>query len=829
MGILDRYRFESSFDEMIGADGRCRPHWQSVYDRLEDAGIEGLRTKQSEIDWGLEENGVTYNVYDAPEGHQKRSWSLDPVPFILTEAEWDKIAAGIRQRARLFDLIFRDLYGEQRLLKENIIPPEVIFAHKGFAPELFGFGTKRHFELLFYAVDIARGPDGKFWVLGDRVQAHSGLGYAVENRLSMNVISQSLYPKMNLRRIVGFFDDMKAMIARLSGGDCSTAALLSPGPFNETYFEHAYLSSLLDISLVQGEDLLVKEGALWLKNLSGLSRINTLLRRVDDRYCDPLELKNDSRLGVAGLVDAMRREQLSMINPIGSAILENLGLNPFMKHAARFFLGEELLLPQIATWWCGQPKELEYVLEHLDRLVVKHINRMESEAYIGRKMLAREREKLKKRLIELPHLFVAQEEIGFSTVPFFTGSAIEPRNAVIRAYALKRDDGYRVLDGGLVRVSAQKDLFLISSQQGGSSKDLWIIGEEKTQTPHSPFQQLPCVDAAIELIPTRQAENLFWMGRYLARALMTTRLIRYVVKRLVSVYRDEANPLGGTREPLLQAVTHMTMTYPGFLDAGHAERLMSMPLNEIVKVLKDPGRPGSLTFTLSMLSGSNVGIKNMLGIEAWKLDDKLRDEWQAFCRSDIRSGRGIVNELDKLHIYLLAYKELVDESMSREQGLVLYEIGFTIESALLLISKARSLLSLRFEKETEYELLEALLNSCESFNAYRAHYKSSLKREHVIAFLLLNTQFPKSLTYMTAQLLDDLKTLPKSGRTSSGYEAPIVQAAELLAGQTPDTLLSGASDEGVYERLDAFLSGIADAYITASNEFTKTYFAHYDE
>jgi len=830
MGIFDRYFSESSFDEMIDAQQKCRPHWQAICDRIEAAGIKGLKAKQAEIDWSLEENGVTYNVYDAPDGITKRRWTLDPIPFVVTQKEWDEIVRGIRQRAKLFDLILRDLYGDRHLLRQGILPAEVVFAHNGYAPEVFDFGSKKNFELFFYATDMARGPDGKFWVVNDRIQAPSGLGYAVENRLSMNIIAKSLFPGVHTRRLAGFIDEMKAMIDRLSEGDRSRAALLTPGPHNETYFEHAYLSSLLEISLVQGEDLLAKDGALWLKNLSGLTKINTLLRRVDDRYCDPLELKSDSHLGVAGLLDAARRENLAMINPVGSGILENLGFNPFMKNIAKFFLDEELILPQIATWWCGQPGELEYVLEHLDSLIVKHIDRTESaQVYFGKKMDEAEREALKKRLKESPRLYVAQEEIGFSTVPYFTGDAVEPRNAVIRSYAFKRGSQYWVMNGGLVRVASQKDAFLISSQKGGTSKDLWIVGEEEERAPGNPFKQLPCIDASIDQIPTRRAENLFWLGRYLSRAIVTTRLVRYTVKRLINVYRDELNAPGESQNQLLRAMTHMTMTYPGFLDEKTSESLLENPMQEIMSVLKEPSRTGSLSFTLSMLSGANVSIKNLLGIEAWKLFDKLQGEWQSFCRANTRMTRTVVNEMDKLHINLLAYKELVEESMFREQGLVLYEIGYRIESAQLLISKARSLLCIRQEKATEYELLEALLNTCESFNAYRAHYKSALQLENVIEFLLLNPQYPKSLTYQTRKLLDDLKELPKSRTHLTEYEAPIFQAYSRLKLATANALVAAGDADGVYPELDTLLADLSGLFMKASEEFSKTYFSHYDE
>lgn len=301
MNFLDNYSSASQFDEMLDEQFRVREHWQPLLARLETISAEELANKQAEIAWHLEDNGVTYNVYNDPEGNGNRPWSLDPIPFVITKTEWKTIKQGIKQRAKLFNLILKDLYGEQKLLKENIIPAEVIYGHKGFIPAVHALGLMEDFQLHFYALDMARGPDGKMWVINDRTQAPSGLGYAVENRLTMNIVSKDLYPEHEIKKLLPFIDEFKKLLKKLSKGDISKAALLTPGPLSETYFEHAYLSSFLEINLVEGDDLLSKNGALWLKSLSGLKPINTILRRLDDRFCDPLELRSDSKLGVARL------------------------------------------------------------------------------------------------------------------------------------------------------------------------------------------------------------------------------------------------------------------------------------------------------------------------------------------------------------------------------------------------------------------------------------------------------------------------------------------------------------------------------------------------
>ena len=830
MSIFDTYVSESSFDEMYDDSDNTRECWKKVLNDIENAGLDVLKDKQSEIDWHLQDNGVTYNIYNDHNGPKNRSWSLDPIPFVIEEKEWEEIRKGLQQRAKLFNLIIKDLYSEQRLIKDNIVPAEVIFGHKGFSPEVFNFGNKEDFNLYFYAADIARGPNGKMWVINDKTQAPSGLGYAIENRLTMNVIAQELYPDIATKKLAIFIEEFKDLLKKLTNGDMSSVALLTPGPYNETYFEHAYLSSFLNINMVQGQDLLVKNNSVWLKSLSGLKKINTLLRRVDDRYSDPLELKNDSRLGVAGLVEAVRENNLNMINPIGSAIAENIGLNPFMKKIAQYFLKEDLILPQIATWWCGQKKELDFVVENLDKLIIKKIDTTDNiKIYFGKKLSKEEKYLLINLLYQNPHQYVAQEEIEFSTVPYYGDGKVEPRNAVIRTFCLKKEDNYTVMNGGLVRISSNKESLLGSPKKGGISKDLWILGEDEI-LPNSinALSHTSYVETSIDKISTLKAENLFWLGRYLSRSISTSRLILHVIKKITNFYRYEVLNSNESQIILQNALTHMTMTYPGFIDPNN-KNLNIMPMIEITSVIKDIHRSGSLSSTVMMLANTNVKIKDLLTLESWKLFEKMQKEWNHFINRKNDSTMTISTELDKFLIYMMAYKELVAESIFKEQGLILYDIGYKIEDSLHLISKARSILCLKLEKSVGYDVLEGMLTSLGSFNAYRAHYKSSLTLENVEDFLILNPQFPKSLTYMTENLLKEFKQLPKAKKTYTSYEIAMLKSLELLTSMDLPALILIKEEEGVYVELDKKLSDLSDLFLECSNEFSNTYFSHNDE
>lgn len=829
MSIFDSCRLESSFDEVFDNECNIRPHWKEVIEGLENAGIKQLEQKQLEIDWRLEDNGVTYNIYNDPEGNNRR-WNLDPIPLVLTQEEWDEVTKGLKQRAKLLNLIFKDLYTEQKLIKEGIIPAEIVFGHKSFIPEVFNFKNKDYYSLRFYASDISRGPDGKFWVINDRTQSPSGLGYAIENRLTMNSISNDLYPNIEIKKMAGFIEGYKNMLKTLSTSNQENPliALLTPGPLNETYFEHAYLSSFLDLTLVQGEDLLVKNNHLWLKSLKGLRKVDTLIRRVDAQYCDPLELKNYSQLGVAGLVNVVREDNLSMINPIGVGILENIGLNPFMKNIASYLLNEELILPQIATWWCGQKKELDFVLENLKNLIVKKIDRTDNiEIYFGNKLNESQLLQLIEKIEKTPQYYVGQEIIDFSTTASFSKGKVEPRNTVIRAFSYLQNEEYNVLQGGLVRVSPSKDSLVVSNQKGGASKDLWILGKDEEFNSNNIFKNRVFIDSRLENISTKRAENLFWMGRYLSRAIITARMIRFNLKSMLNINRyDDNTNSKQTTKILNNALSHLTMCYPGFLD----EELKS-PLNEIISLIKDKNRVGTLSFSLTLLSNLNTNVKNLLTMEAWRIYEKMQKEWNIYLKREVLTNKDHINELDKLLIYLMAYKELIDESIFKEQGLILYDIGCKIEISQLLISKLRSLLTLKLDKLLEYDVLDSMLNSYESYNSYRAYYKSSLDLKNVLDFLLFNRKYPKSLIYITTQLLEDLKELPNEENNSnlSNFEEPIFKVFSMLTLMSTNKLLDTNEDEYVYKELDSFLSTLSDLLSKTSEELTKTYFSHYNE
>jgi uncharacterized circularly permuted ATP-grasp superfamily protein/uncharacterized alpha-E superfamily protein len=825
MNCFENYTF-GIFDEMFDKNNSIKDHWKILANNLQNINIDGLSQKQYEIDWQLQENGVTYNIYS--EKQLKRKWNLDPIPFILETKEWEQLKYGIIQRMKLLDTVFKDIYGEQKLLKSGILPPEVLYVDPHFIREVKNF-KEEYFNLNLYAIDISRGPDGKFWVISDKTDSPSGLGYAIENRITMNSVNGDLIKNIQINRISEFIEGFKERLTKYKLHKDANIVMLSPGPYNETFFEQSYLSSILGCELVRGEDLIVKDGYLYLKNLSGLKQIDIVIRRVDDRFCDPLELRNDSQLGVAGLLDVLRTGNVIMINPIGIGVLENPALNPFLPSICEYLFGEKLILPQIATWWCGQEAERKYVLEHLDLLIIKKINRSSDEnIFICQKLSKYERDELKEKIIENPYLYIAQEQIEFSTTPVFVNDEIEARKNSLRIFSYKDNEHYHVMNGGLAKISAHKDAFIVSNHSGGGSKDLWILDNEK----NSQNQSQAIVKNIQEINPissltTKRAENIFWLGRYLQRTIITARVLRLCLKYFISHIHTDDQITTQITSIISKTITHLTMTYPGFLSE---EKILL--IDEIKSVINDTNRIGTLSFTLSMLSGINLNIKNQLSNENRKVFDKLESSWFSSNQKKALNNRSQIEKLDNLLIYLTAYKELLNESIFHEQGVIFYKLGSNLELAMLLISKTRSLLVYQNDKTVENEILKFLLDSYESYHAYKSHYKTQLDIELVTKFLIFEQNYPKSLRSILNQIAFHLDEIQNEQNIRSHFDNShqhLKTIFDLFKNCDVDNLLSINEESYVYENLDKLLNEITTALIEFSNEFSKNYFSHYYE
>lgn len=831
---LNNYFTDHKHDEMFTSKMEVKPHWKKLFTGLNNLGDEGLKSRQKDIDWLLAENGVTYNVYNDPKGLH-RPWNLNVVPFLLHESEWKLVEKGLKQRAELLNLVLKDIYGDRSLIKNGIIPHEVIYGHRGFLRQCAGINYATDKLLSIYATDISRGTDGRLWVVNDRAEAPSGMGYALENRSTTSRILPEMFTKMNVKRLSGFFHEFNQMLVDASpeNKENPNIVILTPGSHNETYFEHAYLASFLGYPLVQGNDLVVRDGYLWMKSLKGLKQVDVVLRRVDDAYIDPLELREDSQLGVAGLLDVVRRNNVAIVNPVGSGIIENPGLIPFMPAIAKYFLQEELILPQIASWWCGQEKERNYVLNNISNLVIKRIDRTNRESiHFGEFLSPKQIENLKSEINERPYRFVAQEKINFSTAPNLTNSKFEPRNMVARAFSIATKEGYSVMPGGLVRVAPNRDSLGVSNQRGGTSKDFWILDDTPSKETKTQYLHPKTAIAASGLndLPSLTAENLFWAGRYVGRTLVNARFLRMVLRQMVLVQNNNEKPDSVKLQALYKAVTQLTGTFPGFSEKNKAGKYaMDNPYEEMLSVILDKDRAGSLAHTISMFSNSYYSIRNLWSSDMWRVFENIQKTWRAFEGDTDRSINKMIKVLNQLITRLIAFMGLIEESIMVQQGLLLYFIGLQLEQSTLTITKCRSLLSIKYEEQVEYELLEYLLSSHESLNIYRYSYRSYIQVEHVIDLLILDLEYSRSLTYMFSRIQKDIAKLPHSNNNNnlSDYQKFVFEGfSKLRLANSANLTKTKSNDSLLRKDLDNLLEELSDLLFETSQSISNTYFDH---
>jgi uncharacterized circularly permuted ATP-grasp superfamily protein/uncharacterized alpha-E superfamily protein len=818
------------YDEMYATENKALPYWGRFMGALDALGTENLELRRREAQRLLRENGVTYNVYGDSQ-KLTRPWKLDPVPLLISSEEWTVIEAGLKQRAELFNLVLKDLYGKQNLLKKGLLPCELIFGHEGFLHPCVDSLQNLERPLVIYSANLARGPNGRMWVLDDRTQAPSGSGYALENRTVMTRVLPDILRDMQVHRLSGFFRAFRKGLEDIApyNKEDPRIVVLTPGPLNETYFEHAYLASYLGYTLVQGGDLMVRDGHVWLKSLEGLQRVDVILRRVDDTFCDPLELRSGSRLGIAGLLEAVRRGNVAIANPLGSSILENPGLLAFLPRLAHHFLNQELKLSSVATWWCGQRRERDFVIQNLENLVIKPINRsQDNHALFGGLLSSKEKEQLRGQILAKPHLFIGQEQVSFSTLPAFIDHHIEPRNAVLRNFLVSSGNEYVVMPGGLTRVARQKDNFIVSNQAGGISKDTWVLAAEPDK-PASLWTQPgrnQVIDAITEPLTSRAADNLFWVGRHLERVKATSRLLRTVILKLRETLEFKDPVDNECLQVLLRTLTQVTGTYPGFV-RGDAQ-LLTMPQNELLSIAKDAQRSGSLTANIQAFVHSAFSIRDFWSHDTWRSVDNIQRRWQQRVINYDCTIDQLQSSLDELITSSVAFTGITNESITREAGWLMLDIGRRLERALTLAALLRSSVAIRHENALQSQVLEAILVSTDSLTIYQRRYRSYIQLPMVLELLLLDESHPRSLAYQLSQLSTHIGALPRVKAKShlSQDEALILKAYTNLRLVNVLNLTLAKDNAGIYNDLDTVLSNTTDLLWRLAEVIAQTYFSH---
>ncbi len=841
-GLLDGYD-PPGLDELVGRGGAIREHWARISRSLLDLGLDELRSRRRESDRLLDEDGVTYNVMprerrDRSPIRRSRRWMLDPVPAVLSSEEWGRIERGVIQRTELLNLILSDLYGARDLFRTKLIPADLVVADPGFVREWDQVRIPGPVQLVTSGFDIARSADGRHVVLADRVQAPSGFGYALENRVVASRVFPSLYRDSDVHRLAPFFRTLRAALlaAAPPGTDDPRIVVLTPGPHSETSFEHAFLARYLGYSLVEGADLVVSKGRVWLRSLGHLEQVDVILRRVDPWYCDPVELLPDSHLGVPGLVDACRRGTVSVINPLGSVAVENPALLAFLPRLSKELLGHDLHIDSVRTWWCGDEPSRREVLGRLDELVFKELTAAGSSVVarplpiFGWQLSESARDDLSARIEAEPRRWVAQEHIELASTPTLTERGIEARRSVLRTYTAARGDSYAAMPGGLTRVAPQRDSTVISNQAGAISKDTWVLASEPERLTGFWLQTGPAVEAIAPegSMSSRAAENLFWLGRYAERAEGLVRVLRVVGDRR-NEFQHSVTPAGHEcLGVLLRALTDVTATWPGFAAAD--VDVLAEPGDELRSLVVDEYRAGSLAYDARRLLDAAYAVRDQLSNDTWLVIGSLERDLLGSAVQTYPRGIGSAT-LSSVLQALLALAGLQGESMVRDPGWHFMEAGRRLERAMNLVALLRSTVTTERSTATDSLVYESVLIAAESIITYRRRYRSHAQLETLLDLLVLDVGNPRALAYQVSLLGEAVSSLPDAGASSAALGGKLSQAERLvletnaLVRLADTSALATADADGrrqeladVLDRLSLALSttatAIADAHFT---------------
>ncbi|UIJ72327.1 circularly permuted type 2 ATP-grasp protein [Aurantimonas sp. HBX-1] len=707
-------------DEMLAADGSVRPHYRPLVDALGAMPAPEREARFRSASQYLSEAGVHHRIYrpgDADE--EEREWPLSQPPLVVDPAEWAGLASGLVQRAEFLERLLGDIYGERKLVREGVLPGPILGSNPEFLRPLADQGRAGEPLIRFIAVDLGRGPDGRWWVLGDRTQAPSGAGFALENRVATSKAFPDLARQMNVERMAAFFHRFREMLNGLAGGDMSGIGLLTPGPHNETYFEHAYLARYLGLLLLEGGDLVVHRDRADVRTVDGFQPIRVLWRRLDAEFCDPLELFGGSRIGTPGLLRAIRSGALAVINAPGSGILESRALMAFQKPLARALIGEELALPTIATWWCGQESERRFVAANRERLQLASAFPPAAGTQPGPTADALYRP-------DMPASegigLVAEEIAALSTAPVFIDGELEPRPVTWRVFLSRDEAGWHVMPGGFARIADSRDARAVSMQAGGRSADVWIPSGEAPR----PITLLPRDSRFLRRVPgalpARAADNLFWLGRYAERCEVATRLVRLHAGR-----QGELLPTGE-----IDARVEALLAGLGVAPAAMAKGLLALARRA---------------------ADTASRIRDRFSPDGWRTLDELVALIQD---AQADEGHDTVALANQILTRLSGFTGLVRENMYQFAGWRFMQCGRRIERGRMSAHVASVLLA----GDAPEGALEGLLEFTDSRVTYRRRYSVELSRETVVDLTVLDPLNPRSVAFQVNSLADRLAELP---------------------------------------------------------------------
>lgn len=803
------------YDEMMLPDGSVRPHWRTFASFLEQCSPADLNGRAEAVQRLLYDHGVTYNVFDDALG-TSRPWMLDLIPLLVSTADFQTVTTALSQRVRLLELILQDLYGPQRLIKENLLPAQLVYANPGFVRPVCGVNPPGGRFINLYGCDLIRSPSGHWIILADRTQSPSAHGYTLENRAILGQVFQEEFHTSHVRRITDYFDLMRETLRGLSPQARRGAAgilMLTPGPRHETYFEHAYKARHLGFPLVECADLTVRDRRLWLKTLEGLKRVDVLLRHIDDVDCDPLEIRGASDLGIPGLTEAWRSGSVTLANGLGTSLVETPALNPFLPRICRTLLGENLLMGSVTTWWCGQQRELQRVLDAPTRWVLKPAFSRGARDPIFLDSLSRaDLAKMLDRLRAAPQDWIAQERLTLSTTPTLVRGEIQPRSLVWRSLGLAQEGGkFSFLPGGLSRVSPEPDRWVVTMRSGGISKDTWIVSPQPIQPapppPAAPTLLRPALPPSG--VPSRAADHLYWLGRYTERLDQTVRLLRVSLHRISGERSDAQSREASSCLTLLSAINLIPATAASLQD--HLPNLM-----------RDASLPGSLPDLLSRIKFNASSARDRLSDDTWRLLHRMERDARMPAGAFITTTAQAT--LDTLVLDLAAFGGMHLENVTRGHGWRFLELGRRIERASHSAEVLSAAVTLGGQDDS---VLPPLLDIFDSTMTYRRFHFARPALAPAIHLLLLEEINPRSIAYQLKKLGQLSRHLPvDSASASNGAEKALTDE---LQGHLLAFPLSKLADQPVtllVQNHTALCDALDKGLQKLSNTITERYFSH---
>jgi len=847
------------YDEMVLPDGTLRPHWRAFAAKMDAVGPDEIARLWEQGQRLIYDNGVTFSTVDEA-GRSTRPWQLDAVPLLLAADEWETLSAGLEQRARLLNAILVDLYGPQELIQRRVLPPEFVFANPGFLRPLHQIKVPENRFLHQYAVELARAPDGGWWVIGDQTGSPGGAGYALENRIVTSRMLPDVLRECRIERLASYFIALRESLQEVSpryrdnprivlltvrsdrlqpvDGDVRRARPAEAGHY-EPYFEDAYLARYLGYTLVEGGDLAVRNNQVMLKTLGGLLPVEVILRRPHDDECDPVELRGDSPFGVAGLLEVIRAGNVVVANALGSGILESPMLRAFLPALCRNVLGEELRIPSVATWWCGDEPARKYVLEHLDSLTIcPAFDPSPTKAMRPKLMSKDKRQTLVDAIRRRPAEFVGQESVRRSTAPVWTGDGLQPWRLSLRTFLVASGDGYATMPGGLIRVREVRSDRLQPVDGGTSgtrpaeaghyergnelrSQDAWVLA--KGPVPHVSLLRPP--GEAVKLrrsgaeLPSRVADNLFWLGRYAERAEGSARLLRSVLSRLTGETAFDELP---ELPVLLRCLASLGQLEPGFVVEGIREQLPMID-DALPEAVFNEQEERSLRSSIIRMRNIAALVRDRVSLDVWRIVTRIDQDVKGAVRR--RTSGDVLDLVNQLVIDLSAFSGLVGESMTRTLGWRFLEIGRRIERTLHTAALLRG--AVVEQDSPEPAVLEATLEVADSLMTYRSRYLAHFQIGPLLDLLLLDETNPRSVGYQLAALYDHVCNLPSDPGDPARAPHERLAMSLLHSVRLADVeQLAGSRPNTPRDQLDRLLQRITDQSPKVAEAISHRYLIH---